>query len=216
MPSSRQSVGRRRVSPYAPMPNRLRGPQRRTVVSRNTGGGDSYTTDQYPQRSQRSQRQSRGFPIRPTEAGEKATAGVGLLEAEFLGSIILLFILMFADKGTSYPNKIMSLMKRGTLLVFLFFILALIAGTGPNAAKVSKGIGSLVFVTTLVTSAPTSVFTSLDQFIKADWVSTGEAGSDTGASSNAGTGALSPAPGAIDRIKGIIGSLLGPLGPAGI
>lgn len=153
----------------------------------------------------------------PTHAGERAAGGVGLLEAEFLASIILLIILLFANSTETYANKIMSVMKRGTMLVFLFFILALVAATGPNAAKIAKGIGALVFVTTLITSPTTTVFQSLDQFIKADWVGSAEHGTDVGsADSGTSSGTLSPAPGAIQRIGDIIGSLLGPLGPAGI
>lgn len=151
----------------------------------------------------------------PTSAGTKAS-GIGLLEAEFLGSMALLVLLLFADLNKSYPDKIMSTMKRGTLIALLFFILALIAGTGPNAARISKAIGAMVVIGILVTSPVLNMIGNIDKFFRADWVGTSEHGSDVGATSNTsdtgssttgGTaGALHAAEGAINRITQIIQS----------
>jgi hypothetical protein len=146
----------------------------------------------------------------PTRAGEKA-AGVGLLEAEFIASLLMIVILLFADTNKSYADKIMSTMKRGTLISLLFFILALMSGIGPSSAKVAKAIGAMVFVGILVTSPVLNVFSDLDKFFKADWAGTGEHGTDVGATSTpdqsgtTGQG-LHAAEGAVNRITQIIES----------
>lgn len=166
------------------------------------------------------QRRNSRTPIRdssPTRVGANTAGGVGLLEAEFFGTIFLLILLLFTGKDT-YANKIMSTMKRGTLVMILFFVLALIAGVGPNAAKIAKGIGALVFVATLLTTPGNTLITDLDSFFKADWAGTAEHGSDVGSADagtgsgtstavpSAGSGALGAAEGAIGRITQIIES----------
>lgn len=138
-----------------------------------------------PIRSQRSNpgTQFRGYQeYGPTRIADKSTSGVGLLEAEFFAIIFLLIMQLFVGTD-SYGDKIMSFMKRGTLTTVLFFFLALIAGIGPNAAKVSKGLGALVFVATLISSPGQNALTSLDNFFKADWKGTSESGNDTSADS---------------------------------
>lgn len=182
---------------------------------RATETADSAPAPAQPTQPQRSQRQSR--PIgNPVQAGEKATSGIGLLEAEFLGSILLLILLLFADLNRSYSDKIMSTMKRGTLICLLFFILSLISGVGPNMAKIAKALGGMVFVGILITSPVLDLVGNMDKFFKADWSGTAEHGtdvgsssqtSDTGSSTTGGTaGPLSAAEGAISRINDIINS----------
>jgi hypothetical protein len=125
----------------------------------------------------------------PTRVADKSTAGVGLLEAEFLASITLLMLMMFANTSESYSNKIMSVMKRGTLTCLLFFILAMVAAIGPNAAKFSKAFGALTVIAILLTSPTTQVLSDLDNIIKNDWVGTSETeGGTNPASSDSGTG----------------------------
>jgi hypothetical protein len=109
---------------------------------------------------------------------------------------------MFSS-GSDYASKVMSVMKRGTLLCVMFFILALVATAGPNAAKISKALGALVIVAIVVTSPVNTVITDLDSLIKNDWVGTAETGGTgpanaSGASADSGTsgstsGALSKA-----------------------
>jgi hypothetical protein len=111
------------------------------------------------------------------------------LEAEFFGIIFLLIVQLFVG-SSSYGDKMMSFMKRGTLTAILFFFLALIAGIGPNAAKVSKGLGALVFVAILISSPGQDIIQSLDKFFKSDWVGTSESAHDT-ASADTGTAATS-------------------------
>jgi hypothetical protein len=110
----------------------------------------------------------------------------------------------------------MQTMKRGTMISLLFFVLALMAGIGPNIARVSKAIGGLTVVAILLTSPMTDVIGNLDKFFKADWASTGEHGTDVGSTSDSGSsdsggsggasGALHAAEGAISRITEIINS----------
>lgn len=123
----------------------------------------------------------------PTRVADKTSSGVGLLEAEFFGVIFLLLIQLFIGGSATYGDKMMSFMKRGLLSAILFFFLALVAGIGPNAAKVSKGIGALVFVATLVSSPGQDIISSLDGFFKADWTGTSESANDQTASADSGT-----------------------------
>lgn len=184
--------------------------ERRTPIS--TGGSQTevITSDTGEPR----QRRRTGIPS-PVAAG-KSAGSVGLLEAEFLGSLVLLIMLLFADTSKSYADKIMSTMKRGTFIALLFFILALMAGIGPNMAKVAKAIGALIFVTIILTSPVDTAVKAFDTFAKEDWTSSGEHGTDVGSTSNvsdtgSGTtggtaGPLQAASGAVQRITQIIES----------
>lgn len=188
--------------------------RRFSQVNADTGTKENITvTTRDPATQQR--RNSRGS-IRnasPTRMAGNTTSGVGLLEAEFFATLFLLILLLFTGSDT-YANKIMSTMKRGTLVMILFFVLALIAGAGPNAAKIAKGIGALVFVATLLTTPGNTVITDLDAFFKADWAGTAEHGSDVGSAdtgtssgtSSVPSNALGAASGAIQRITQIIQS----------
>jgi hypothetical protein len=216
-----------------PIRSSLRGPQYTGKHRRTNGQGQQKSSTAAP-RSKGTTRANRANPntaditkYSPTRAGEKAAGSIGLLEAEFLGSLILLIMLMFANSSATYANKIMSIMKRGTLICFYFFILALLAAIGPNMEKVAKALGALCLVTILLTS-PIAQFNSngaltggalydVDQLIKNDWIGTGEHGSDVGSadtgsssgsdSTSGGGSALGAAAGAIERVSGILGSL---------
>ena len=138
----------------------------------------------------RSQSSSGGIPT-PVSAGSDTVSGVGLLEAEFILAILLLVLLMFTSTADTLAAKVMSTMKRGTLICAVFFVLALVAGIGPSASKFAKAFGALVIVAILVTSDMTTVLTDLDNVIKNDWIPTTETGTDTAASADAGTTAVS-------------------------
>jgi hypothetical protein len=127
----------------------------------------------------------------PVRLGEKSTSGVGLLEAEFLTAITLLILLMFASTSDSYSDKIMSVMKRGTLTCLLFFILAMIASAGPNAARFSKAFGALVIVGIVVTSPVSTILTDIDNLVKNDWTGTSETEGGTGDGGSADSGTQS-------------------------
>jgi hypothetical protein len=96
---------------------------------------------------------------------------------------------MFANSTSSYAEKIMSLMKRGTLVCLLFFLLAIISGVGENASRIAKAFGALVIVAILLTTPITTVVTDVDSLIKNDWVGSAETGGDQAASADAGTSA---------------------------
>jgi hypothetical protein len=147
--------------------------ERRTPIA--TGGSETNVTvdDQQP-------RQRRGFSP-PKPLGK--IASVGLLEAEFLGCIFLLILFLFADLSKSFPDKMMQTMKRGTFISILFFVLALVAGTGDNVGRVAKAIGGLTFFAMLLTSPMTEILGNMDTFFKGDWTSTNEGGT----SATAGT-----------------------------
>jgi hypothetical protein len=92
---------------------------------------------------------------------------------------------MFANSKASYGDRIMSLMKRGALTCLLFFVLSLIASTGPNALKIAKAFGALIIVAILLTSPVNTVLTDVDALIKNDWVGTSEhATANTGTASS--------------------------------
>jgi hypothetical protein len=169
-------------------------PRRRTVRDRTPldgrmgGTRDTTTYYDYPSENPVSRRPGRGSnrSYNPASMGSSAGSGIGGLEAEFLLAIVLLVLLMFANSQASYGERIMSLMKRGSLTCLLFFVLALIASTGPGAAKIAKAFGALVIVAILVTSPMNTVFTDVDNLIKNDWVPTSETAGGTG-SADSGT-----------------------------
>jgi hypothetical protein len=161
-----------------------------TYSYESDAGGDSGGSQS------RGSRRSLPNPVRA--GGKAASGGVGGLEAEFLGAICLLVVLMFADTQSAYSDKIMSFIKRGSLTCLLFFLLALIAGAGPNAARVTKGIGALIIVGLLVTAPVNDALSDIDSLIKNDWVGTSEndsanTASGTGSSNTGNAGSASTA-----------------------
>lgn len=193
-----------------PFPDRLRGPQagrqsrgpvarRRTVRDRTPLNGemggtrDTTTYYDYPSENGVSRRSGggRNRSYNPATMGSSAGSGIGGLEAEFLLAIVLLILLMFANSQAGYADRIMSFIKRGSLTCLLFFVLALIASTGPGAAKIAKAFGALIIVAILVTSPMNTVFTDVDNLIKNDWVGTNESAGGT-ADSGTQSGTTSP------------------------
>jgi hypothetical protein len=194
-----------------PVPDHLQ--MRRHVVRQRTPldgrmGGTQDTTTTYENRptttNRRASRSTRDY--NPASVGEKATGGVGALEAEFLVAIGLLILLMFANSGAPYTTRIMSLMKRGSLTCLLFFILALIASGGPNAAKIAKGFGGLIIVAILLTSPVNTVFGDIDNIIKNDWVGSTETEGGTNPAS-ADTGTASSTSSGLSTVLGDLGKL---------
>lgn len=178
----------------------------RTVRERSPGrspGETSDVTTEYDSMgnapARQSRNSSRSLPS-PTGLGDSAGGGIAGLEGEFIVAIGLLVLLMFANSESSYGDKIMSLIKRGSLTCLLFFILALIAGTGPRAAKIAKAFGALIIVGILLTSPVNTVIKDVDGLIKNDWVGTTESGpasgdSGTGTGGKTSTGKATPATG---------------------
>lgn len=167
------------------MANRLRGPNVQVPEERSVKSGTTLSSpSRNAARNRRNARRTRDY--NPAAVGKDvagSTGSVGTLEAEFLIGLALLILLMFSS-GSSFSDKIMSTIKRGTLLCIVFFILALVSSAGPNAAKVTKALGALIIVAILVTSPVNTLIQDLDSLVKNDWVGTNETGG-TG-SGNAG------------------------------
>lgn len=126
---------------------------------------------------------------RPTETGKSAGNAVGALEAEFIGAIALLFLTMFTDTTSSYSDKMLAIMKRGTLIALSFFILALVSAQGPNAARAAKAFGALLDVGVLLSIASTDMITEIDSFFKGTWKAADSSGG-TSSGAPAGQGGL--------------------------
>ena len=174
--------------------------QQRTPISGQMGGTQTTTTTYEAPSATGNRRGNRGArSYSPPRMADKAVGGVGLIEAEFFAALILLILLMFANTGASYGDKIMSLMKRGFLVCITFVVLSLTATTGPNAAKVAKALGGLIIVAILVTTPVENAITLFDKFITADWKGTTETGDTTSADNATQSGTQSP--GALQQIE---------------
>jgi hypothetical protein len=171
-PQTRSSSPSRTSSGSAP---------RRTTSTTSKSVGNSQ-----PRRTNGPKSLSAGNVPNPVSAGNNATSGVGLLEAEFLTAMAILVLLMFSSDA-SMTDKMMSTLKRGTLTCAVFFVLAIVAGIGPNAAKATKAFGALVIVAILIQSDIGTVLTDLDGIIKNDWI--GTTPSSDAASGDTGTAA---------------------------
>lgn len=169
-----------------PIPSRLRGPGNAVETSSRPHSARISSQSRGNTRRRNSTRNRFVSDYNPVNVAEKSSGGVGTLEAEFLVGLALLIMLMFSSKA-SFSDKIMSTMKRGALLCVAFFILALVAGAGPNATKISKAIGALIVAAIVVTSPVDTVIKDVDNLIKNDWVGTSETGKSGAPSANSGT-----------------------------
>jgi len=120
----------------------------------------------------------------PTRVGEKAGA-IGTLEAEFVGCILLILLTVFTDASSSYADKMLAIMKRGTLASILFFILALFSTAGEGSAKFAKAFGLLVMFGIILSTGGQNTISVLDTFFKADWTGSGTS-NDSSAGADAG------------------------------
>lgn len=198
-----------------PVPSKLTGPgvrnasQSRSAATPARGGGSSTrrTTSNASKSLGNSQSRTakRSMP-NPVGAGNSlssGTSGVGLLEAEFLIAGLLLVMLLFANTDNSLADKIMSTMKRGTLVCAVFFFLAIIAGVGPHAAKFSKAFGALIIVAIVITAPVGTVLTDVDNIVKNDWVGTTEHGDDTSADLATASSTTNPTSSAVPTLTQI-------------
>ncbi len=212
-----------------PVPSKLSGPQPGSVNGPNTRTANpaKVSRGSTPRRAsganaksvgnRKSRSASRSHPITssvdaynkasPINAGN-SVSGVGLLEAEFLCAILILILLMFSSDA-SMTDKMMSVMKRGTLLCAIFFVLALVAGVGPRASKSAKAFGALIIVAILVTSPMSTVLTDLDNIIKNDWIGVNPKDTKSG-SADTGTGASSDASAIESQLQSQMGTLSTP------
>lgn len=143
-----------------------------------------------------SNRMSQGATARdygPTRIGEKAGT-IGTLEAEFVGCILLIILTVFTDASASYSDKILAVMKRGTLACVLFFILALFSTAGEGSAKFAKAFGLLVMAGIFLSTGGQNTISVLDTFFKADWTSGGTSSNPSDSSANAQAGTQTTPP----------------------
>jgi hypothetical protein len=146
------------------------------------------TTPNPPRGTKRQSLGTRASAVRdygPTRVGEKAGT-IGTLEAEFVGCILLIFLTVFTDATSSYADKMLAIMKRGTLATVLFFILALLSTTGEGSAKFAKAFGLLVMAGIFLSTGGQDTISVLDTFFKADWTGSGTSNASS-ANANAGT-----------------------------
>lgn len=146
--------------------------------------------------------------------------GIGLLMAEFFVAMGLLILLFFASGNASLPNRIMTTIKRGTLTCAVFFILALVSGVNPTAAKIAKAIGALVVVALLMSAPiygtdssgnPSGVLVDVDELIKNDWAPSAshEATSTSASGTTTSGGPQTPAASLSQLAQDIANSLRG-------
>jgi hypothetical protein len=178
-----------------PQPGSVNGPQTRSSSPSRTSSGTATRRQASTSTKPKRIRQSRSAvvpdigsdsSVNSASSGGNGGSGAGLLEAEFLTAVGILVLLMFASDA-SMTDRMMSVMKRGTLVCAVFFILAIVSGIGSRADKVAKAFGALVIVAILVTSPMSTVLTDLDNIIKNDWIGT-PASPTGGASGSADNG----------------------------
>lgn len=136
--------------------------------------------------SLRSSNGSPGFSS-PVTTGKATGSSIGALEAEYFGTLILIFLTVFTDSSSSYSSKMLAVMKRGTLASVLFFILALMSTGSQNMARFSKAIGALVLIGIFLGTAGQGTISALDAFFKADWTSGDTTQGDSSSQAPAGT-----------------------------
>lgn len=173
-----------------------------------TATGTRTVTTHYaaPASATRQRQQLGARDINPVNVADKGDS-VGMLEGEFILCIGLLVLQMFANSTSSYGERVMSLMKRGTLVCLLFFLLAIISQVGQNASRIAKVFGGLVIVAILLTTPAQTVITDIDNLIKNDWVPSAETGNDTAASADQGTSS-----GNSDAVQNAVNNALAGLG----
>lgn len=190
MPAELQAARQARTQNTA---HTRRASQRRAVVARTTGASMDRPERPSPAPARRARSRRTGVTgarrtgeaaaagaavgsYLPTRAADKASSGIGALEAEYVGGLLLIFLTVFTDTGTSYSDKMLSVMKRGTLLSILFFIMALVAGLGNNASRAMKAFGALIDVGILISvvavdpaTGQSQFLSEIQNFIKGDW-----------------------------------------------
>jgi hypothetical protein len=152
----------------------------------------------------RNVRQARDYG--PTNVGKDVGSSVGTLEAEFFGAMLLIGLTIFFDPKASsdYSSVMLAAMKRGTLVIITFFLLALMSAAGPNAARFAKAFGALVIVALILAQAQDGMITKLDSFFKSDWTSGGASAGDSSANAAAGTQTSVPGSGAVGSAESAV------------
>jgi len=138
----------------------------------------------------------------------RTVGGIGTLEAEFFGAMVLVGLTIFTDPKASsdYPSVMLAAMKRGTMLILAFFLLALLSAAGNNAARFAKAFGALIIVGLILAQAENGLFSELDKFFQADWTS---GGTESSSGAQSGQQNTAPGSGAASGLKGAISTALG-------
>jgi hypothetical protein len=152
----------------------------------STGTAPPEPSRRLSQGSVRTSRPSGGYTS-PVSTGKSTGSSVGVLEAEYFGSLILIFLTVFTDSKSSYSSKMLAVMKRGTLASVLFFILALMSTGSENMARFAKAIGALVVAAIFLGTAGQGTVSALDAFFKADWTTGDTTQGDSSSQAPAGT-----------------------------
>lgn len=123
---------------------------------------------------------------------------ISVLEAEYLGTMFLIFLTVFTDQKSTYGSKMLAVLKRMTFASILFFILGLLSTGSENTAKFSKAVGLLVLAGVFLGTAGQGTISALDNFFKADWTQGSTTEGDTSGNAPAGTQTGSSAGGATE------------------
>lgn len=164
------------------------GPARRSQAPRTAYA--TYTVTDAPQTPARPQAKAR--PARqqysPPPSAPKATSSnsIGVLEAEYLATMFLIFLTVFTDQTSTYGSKMLAVMKRMTFASILFFVLGLLSTGSENTAKFSKALGALVLAGVFLGTAGQGTISAMDNFFKADWTQGSSTEGDSSSNAPAG------------------------------
>lgn len=126
------------------------------------------------------------------KSSSKGDGSIGALEAEFLGAIGLIILTLFTDSTNTYSDKMLKVMKQGTLTCAAFFVLALVANIGPNSARAAKAFGALMVAGILLNVGASTALTEIDSFFKGDWTASSGNSDGSAGGSSGGAGGGSP------------------------
>lgn len=173
------TVARRQSGPPA---RRSQPPARQSQTAYATY---TVTDAQTPARpAARARPEPRQYSPRPSSGNSNS---ISVLEAEYLGTMFLIFLTVFTDQKSTYGSKMLAVLKRMTFASILFFVLGLLSTGSENTAKFSKAVGLLVLAGVFLGTAGQGTISALDNFFKADWTQGSTTEGDTSGNAPAGT-----------------------------
>lgn len=135
----------------------------------------------------RTRPEPRQYSYNPGPSKSSGSNSISVLEAEYLGTMFLIFLTVFTDQKSTYGSKMLAVLKRMTFASILFFILGLLSTGSENTAKFSKAVGLLVLAGVFLGTAGQGTISALDSFFKADWTQGDTTQGDTSGNAPAGT-----------------------------
>lgn len=135
----------------------------------------------------RTRPEPRQYSYNPPPSKSSGSNSISVLEAEYLGTMFLIFLTVFTDQKSTYGAKMLAVLKRMTFASILFFILGLLSTGSENTAKFSKAVGLLVLAGVFLGTAGQGTISALDNFFKADWTQGDTTQGDTSSNAPAGT-----------------------------